>query len=180
MDPQTLLDRRDVRTIFIDNRDRNTNLDANHGDNFSNSAPYSFVVDLESSNIEKLINVSTVELKGLSFPKIENENYVIVDISEFSGLIDSTDNASNRVFGIAYFDGVTSGSGSGLQVGDVKPIKGSDFIKKLAVFEPPRMFSKLHINFRTHGGNLVTKAMVGNVENISMILQFETIHRNLN
>ena len=62
----------------------------------------------------------------------------------------------------------------------IKPIKGSDFIRKIKDFNPPKaIVDKLHIQFKTYGGNVVTKSQVANVENITMLLQFVVTERNL-
>lgn len=177
MDPQSLVCKRIPKNLFIDNRDRDYTLDASKG----NSAPYSFVIDLQKCGVGRYDTVTTVELKALTFPKISGEEYVIIDIDEFqgAGLLDSTDGGSNQTFGIAFFDGCSSSGGAGIQVGDIKPIKGSDFIQKITEFNPPINISKLHVSFKTYGGNLVTRSQVANVENVSMLLQFQLKNGNL-
>ncbi len=182
MNPQDLIDKRIVKTLLIDNRDRDRSFDAGRGANTSNTAPYSFVVDIQDCGVPRYENVISVELKALTFPKIEGESYVVIDINEAAGKLDSTDNnGSNQTFGIAYFDGYETSDGlTGMKTGDVKPIKGSDFLRKIAVFDPIKTISKLHVNFKTYGGNIVTKAMVANVENVSMLLEFQCVNRNIN
>lgn len=176
MNPMDLLDKKTVKNLFIDSRDRDRTNDIQGGAYTSNTVPYSFVIDLQKLGIDSYKNVITAELKGLTFPKIAGEDYVIIDIPEFSGGdIDSTNNGK-QVFGIAYFDGYSTS----LQPGMIKPIKGSDFIRKIKDFNPPKaIIDKLHIQFKTYGGNVVTQSQVANVENITMLLQFVVTERNL-
>lgn len=169
--------------LFIDNRDRDRTND-DKGDYTTNTAPYSFTVDMENVARGRYENVVSCELKSLIFPKIEEESYVIVDIPEFQDahdVVNSTNSTMDHVFAIANFDGVdATNPASGMQPGDRKPIRGIDFYRKIVNFNPPlASLHKLTCTFRKYGGNVVTKADVANVENVSFILEVVTANKNV-
>ena len=87
----------------------------------------------------------------------------------------------DHVFAIANFDGVdATNPASGMQPGDRKPIRGIDFYRKIVNFNPPlASLHKLTCTFRKYGGNVVTKADVANVENVSFILEVVTANKNV-
>jgi len=157
-----------VRRLFIDNRDRDATNDAVKGD----SAPFDFVVPFQALGIDRYQNVVACELLALSFPKVLNETYVIVDIAEFADQIDSSDNGSDRTFAVAFFDCFDPQA----PVGTVKPIKGKDFTTKRVDFEPrlPSL-SRLTCRFRKYGGDIVTLGDVGNVGTVNMLLEVTTL-----
>lgn len=97
-------------------------------------------------------NIKSVELKGVSFPKIENEIYFTMDIPEFSGRLHSSDNkGSHETFASIYYD-----SGSLLK-GDVKPLRGTDFDTKKYVFNPiEKRLNKFTVRFSKYGGQPIT------------------------
>ena len=122
-------------------------------------------------------NVISVELKAVSFPKIDNEVYYILDIDEFSGRLDSTDNTgSHNSFAIIYYDN------SGNNVGFIKPMKGKDFDEKTHIFNPiEKRINYLNISFKKFGGNIIKKSEINSSLNtetflntypISILLEF--------
>jgi len=103
----------------------------------------------DSLNIPPYEYVTQVELLGISCPTTydendKNENYFIVDIPEFDGVVHSSDNeGSHNKFAIVYFDSVDNN----------KPLKGKDFIQKICHFRPPlQSLNKIRIRFRKHKG----------------------------
>lgn len=118
--------------------------------------PLEFTVYMSNQNGQKSINVAPyeqvteVELKGISFPKIRGEAYYILDIPEMAGRLHSSDsNGSHYCFAMVYYKGNQA-------VGDVEPMKGSDFDTKRHVFSPPlRSLNKITIRFKKHGGDLL-------------------------
>ena len=169
--------------LFIDNRDRDRTND-DKGAYTTNTAPYSFTVDMGNIARGRYENVVSCELKSLIFPKIEEESYVIVDIPEFQDaydVVNSTNSTMDHVFAIANFDGVdATNPASGMQPGDRKSIRGIDFYRKIVNFNPPlASLHKLTCTFRKYGGNVVTKADVANVENVSFILEVVTANKNV-
>lgn len=97
-------------------------------------------------------NIKCVELRGISFPKMENEMYFVLDIPEFSGRLHSSDNkGSHETFASIYYDS------SSLLKGDVKPLRGNDFDTKEYIFNPiEKRLNKFTIRFLKYGGNIAT------------------------
>jgi hypothetical protein len=168
-------------TLFVDNRDRLA-LNEAQGGPATNTAPYAFTISLDSLGRGRYENISSCELKELVFPKIANETYVVVDIEEFRDTYDSlntTDGANDPVFAIVYFDGVEGCTADcGMKTGDRKP--SDDIVGGNIVFKPTlQTIRKLTCNFRKHGGSVVTMADVGNVENVSFVLEIKTVNKNV-
>jgi len=154
--------------LFVDNRDRPGAPD---------SSPFSFTMPLT----ETYENVISCELRSLVFPKVADEMYVVIDIREFDGVMDSTDNPNHRKFAVAFFDGIDAVDPSRCaRPGDRKAIKGVDFYQKVKLFNPPMAkLSRLSIDFRTHGGQLVSPADTANVVDVSFILEIVTGNKNV-
>lgn len=168
-------------TLFVDNRNRLA-LNESQGGPSTNTAPYAFTITLDALGRGRYENIASCELKELVFPKIANEMYVVVDIEEFRDTYDSvntTDGPNDPVFAIVYFDGFEGCSaGCGMQMGDTKP--SDDIVGGHVVFKPTlQTIRKLTCNFRKHGGSLVTMADVGNVENVSFVLEIKTANKNV-
>ena len=106
---------------------------------------------IHSLNISPYEEVTQVELKAISFPKIADESYYILDIPEFSGRLHSSDNTgSHETFAIVYYNDTV--------VGDATPAKGADFDEKIHVFNPPlKHLNKFRIRFKKHGGDIIKK-----------------------
>jgi hypothetical protein len=75
-------------------------------------------------------------------PKLVNENYFIVDIPEFDGVIHSSDNSgSHEKFAVVYFDS------------SEKALKGKDFAQKVCVLNPHlQSLNKIKVQFKKYGG----------------------------
>lgn len=106
----------------------------------------------KSLNIPPYDYVTEAELLGVSFPKIDNEMYFIIDIPEFHSTLHSSDNkGSHEKFCIVYYDNST------LNKGEIKPIKGTDFSTKKSIFKPPlQTLNKITIMFKKHNGDILT------------------------
>lgn len=154
--------------LFVDNRDR---------PGAPGSSPFSFTMPLT----ETYENVVSVELRSLVFPKVADEMYVVVDIHELDGVMDSTDNANHRKFAVAFFDGIDATDPSKrMRPGDRKAIKGVDFYQKVKLFNPPMAkLARLTVDFRTYGGRSVTAADTGDVVDASFILEITTANKNV-
>lgn len=171
--------RHSVKNLFIDSRDRDKTLDHVDG-------PFAFIVYVDdphrrSLGIAPYEMVHSVELKALNMPKIANEHYVILDIAELNGQIDTSDVGSNGKWAVAFFDGYDSANaGHGMQPGDVKCIKGQDITTRLVEFSPPiPRLSRLTIKVRKYGGAIVQPADVGGVDYCTMLLQFNVQTRSI-
>ena len=155
-----------AKRLFIDNRDADA----------TSISPFDFKVYLGStgsSGLSGYENVISVELKGVSFPKIANERYVIISIDELNdNLLDSTSQAAHNSFAIVYFDS------DALAPGTVKPFKGSDFYMKQLLFKPPlAQLSKFTIKFLKHDGTVVTSSDTNGVTHASLLFEI-TCKRN--
>ena len=148
------------RRLLVDNRDR---------PDAANTHPFDFSIYLTRTGVDRYENVTSVELKGLAFPKVDNEPYVIMDIREFADNLDATNNAANRTFGVAYFDSEL------LTPGQIRPVKGYDFYQREVKFNPPlAQLDRLTLRFLTHSGNVVSLASTNNVSHVSMLLEVTT------
>ena len=113
---------------------------------------FDYVVDIPKlMNRDVFRNVSQIELKAVSFPKIEGENYVIMDIAEINDEIDSTSSAANRASCVLYFDS------SDLTTGVSKviyPIAGNG---RIFTPNPPiSSLGRLSVRFLKHEGPIVS------------------------
>jgi hypothetical protein len=158
-----------AKRLFIDNRDIDP----------TSRSPFDFKVYMGGNDHPRPCgpigydNVVSVELKGVSFPKIANERYVILSIDELNDdLLDSTSQAAHNAFAIIYFDS------DALATGTVKPCKGTDFYMKQLFFRPPlAQLNKLSVKFLKNDGSVVTGADTNGVTHISLLLEI-TCKRN--
>ena len=154
--PNTLVKRR----LLVDNRDR---------PDPTNTSPFDFVLRLSAAGVDRYENVVSVELKGLAFPKVAGEPYVILDVRELNEQLDATNGAANRTFGVAYFDSEL------LTPGQIKAVKGYDFYQREALFNPPLpSLDRLTVRFLCHSGNAVTVADTAGETHASMLLEITT------
>lgn len=167
-----------TKMLLIDSRDRDLRYDGPEG-------PFSFTIWLDDPN-RKSVGVSayelvhSVELKAFSMPKVSGEAYVVLDIEELAGQMDSTDVASHGKFTVAYYDGIESVSGRGMQPGDFKVIKGSDIYNRIVTFDPPIIkLAKLKVKIRKHGGAVVQPSDCGGVNHCSFLLQIDVQTRSI-
>ena len=111
-------------------------------------------VKLNDLGFPRYENIHSVELKGISFPKMNNDEiYYILDIYEFGGRLHSSDNVgSHEMFAIIYYDN------SGQSAGHIKPMKGKDFDEKTYIFNPiEKSLNVLTISFKKYGGTVIKK-----------------------
>jgi hypothetical protein len=111
--------------------------------------------------------VSKIELKGISFPKVENEDYILLKLNDLNTSFWSSDGSSQKtdLFAVIYFDN------SSLITGTRKPSKGSDFTQKMVEFDGGVFLSYLHIQFTLFNGEQITTDKTNNVDNHSLILE---------
>ena len=138
---------------------------------------YAFTVYLSdpfretSIGVARFDRVKSVELKALAFPKVANEDYVIMDITELNDeRLHSSNQTANRSFAVMYFDSST------LNTGDTNPMKGFDFYQKDISFNPiiPSL-SKLSVRFLKPDGSVITTADTNSVAHCSFMLEITTI-----
>ena len=135
----------------------------------ANTGEFSGTFDLAASGNGRFENVIACELKGLAFPKISGERYVVVDAPVLNdNHLSSTNTSSDRAFAVCYFDG------DALTPGIVKPMKGSDFYQKTIRFRPAlNKLERIDVSFKKWDGNVVTASDVGGSANVqcSMLLE---------
>lgn len=150
--------------LFVDNRDREAGSD-----------PFDFTINLEKNGVSAYQNVSEVELKALAMPKVANEPFILVNISELNdNMLDSTNATANKSYAVVYFDN------NQMTAGEVKPIKGADFYLKQVQFQPPiGRLDRLSISFLKHDGSVVTTADTSNNANVSMLFEVTSGRRAL-
>ena len=131
----------DFMTEFYNTNDSNFNLEF---------TVYLSSEDKKSIGVAPYEEVSGVELKGISFPKLADMMYFVVDIPEFSGRVHSTNRGAHDKFAVVYY------KSSNMNSGDVEPCKGSDFDKKELTFAPPlRNFNKFTVRFLKPDGSKI-------------------------
>lgn len=156
-----------VHRLFVDSRDR-------YG--YPAGSHYDFKVYLgndpeRSAGISGYENVTSVELKALAFPKVNNESYVILSVDELNdNMLESTCPAAHNAFAVVYFDS------SAMSASQVKPQKGTDFYQKQLAFNPPlAKLNSLSIKFLKHDGNVVVAADTAGTETgVSLMFEITT------
>lgn len=152
-----------TRRLLVDNRDRSS------GTAFDFQVLFGNAYRANSSGVSEYINVSAVEMKLVAFPKVADEAYVILDIRELNDSnLDATNNAGTKSFVVAFFDTST------LADGDVKPIR--DFYSQRVTFDPPlSKLDRLSVRCLKRDGTVVASGETGGKENVSMLLEVETM-----
>jgi hypothetical protein len=151
---QTQIQREKRKHIFfVDSRDVTTK---------NNDFDYTIIIDTPYKNVH------SIELKGISFPKIEDENYVIIDIEECRDRLNSIDGSgAHRSFAICYFDNIATGI--------VQPMRGSDFDRKVYIFNPTlQKFGKIHVRFKKQNGAVVQPLDVNNIIKHTLLFEITT------
>lgn len=150
--PPHATERKTSHIFFVDSRDVTK----------SNPFQYDILMDTPFKN------VYSIELKGLSFPKVNDEQYVIMDIDECKDRVESIDNsASHRSFAVCYFDK--------LNTGEIRPMRGADFDRKYYEFNPMmNKLGKLRISFRKYDGSIVTPVDVNGVIDHTLLFEITT------
>ena len=151
-------------TVLFDSRDR---VD-------TPVVPWKFRCNLESINVGALKNVQSVEILGICFPRIKNEDYFFMNIKELPTEMYTTDGLHEEVGTVFYFDNYN------LPTNEVKALKGTDFVRKCLNFHPciPHL-NHMTFEFKKHGGDLALSDFdaVSNadIKNISILLKITTL-----
>lgn len=159
--------------MFLDCRDYIKNANEN--------TPIEFTVFLSRSdelpclNISPYDEVTQVKLKGINFPKIAYESYFILDIPEFGGRLDSSDQSgSHDSFAVVYYK-------ANLLKGEIDPMQGTDFDNKIKTFTPPiKNFNRFTVRFKKYGGDVLKfqdiikagESINDAMNNVSLLLEF--------
>ena len=146
--------------VFVDARDRAD----------PDSSPFDFSISLTARGLAPFRNVKSVELKGIAFPKVANEPYVIMDVEQLADQMDATFDAGHRSYVVLYFDT------DQIPVGSIKPIKAYDFYQKDAAFNPALpTLDRLTIKFKKYDGSLITTADTAGATHVSFMLEVVTL-----
>lgn len=153
--PPNTVEKKTSHIFFVDSRNVSNKV---------NAFQYDIIMDTPFKNTH------SIELKGLSFPKVNNEQYVIVDIDECKDRVESIDNsASHRSFAVCYFDK--------LNTGEIRPMRGADFDRKYYEFNPTMSkLGKLRISFKKYDGSIVSSADVNGVLDHTLLFEITTLN----
>jgi hypothetical protein len=112
-------------------------------------------------------NVSKIELKGISFPKVENEDYVCLKLNDLNTSFWTSDGSCQQsdLFSIIYFDS------SALPTGTRKPGKGADFYQKVVQFDSVIYLTHVHVQFSLYNGEKITLDKTNGVSDHTLILE---------
>lgn len=128
------------------------------------NAPFDFVVDLWNDlPRNRFENVSKVEMVMATVPKVDGEDYVVLDIQELrDSNTDSNVPAADQYFSILYFDNST------LNPGDIKVI--DKCFRQSQLFNPPiGALSRLSIRLVKGDGTLVATSETGGKKNVTLV-----------
>ena len=147
--------------LFIDNRDRRVGGDA-----------FKFEIVCSDLGLAPYMHVTSVTLAGVSIPKIEGEDYCVLQIDELSdNQLDVTMPSISKAFALIYFDS------SSMATGQTKPRPGVDIYQKQLLFSPPlNKLDKLTISVLKHDGSVMTTSDVAGSNRMSMVLEITTTH----
>ena len=144
------------RLLFVDSRDCVS----------SGDSRFEYTVNIGSDQTGSVAtdpynNVSKIELKAISFPKIDGEDYVIMTISEISDYLDSTSNDAHRSSCVVFFDNAQLATG---EKKTVYPLAGNgrEFVLNPII---PKL-SKLHVKFSKRKGSSDGAAIGSTTANI--------------
>ena len=158
------------RLVFIDSRDiDNTYLQSvqqtpSTAGNPAYVDPFTYTIHIDSRDnntksigVDPYNNVTKISLKAISFPKILNEQYVIMHIEEFDDSMDSTSSSCHRKSMILFFDNKNMTPGE-YKTMFPKVETGSEFIPKSKI----RSLSKLRVSFKKYNGDIIPSTDTNN------------------
>lgn len=152
-----------VKRLHIDNRDRSS------GDAFDFEVLFGNAFRENVPGVVEYRNVVAVELKLLSFPKVVNEPYVVMDVAELNNTnLDTTNKSGTQNFAVCFFDAKDTG--------EVSPLEHL-FTQKV-IFNPPlSRLDRLTIKFKKQDGSIVTPTDTGGKSTMSMMMEVSTMCR---
>jgi hypothetical protein len=114
--------------------------------------------------IHRYTDIVCVELKLASIPKVQDEQYVVLDIEELrDSNLDASNPTAHESFAVVYFDN------SGLAPGAYKPM--DKFYSQKTYFSPPiASIDRLTVAVRKPDGSVVSTSETGNNEHVSFLL----------
>lgn len=144
--------------LLVDNRDRSSGTEFDFEVRFGNAYR-------DAAGVDEYEHVTSVELKMLALPKVTDEIYSIISITQINDTtLGATNNAGTKSFCIAFFDT------SLLAPGSTKPLK--DFFSQRVVFNPPlRTLDRLNVSVLKRDGNLVTTSDTAGEGKVAMLFE---------
>jgi len=144
----------ETRRLFVDSRTATKP---------SPDQPFQFSIRLNDEvSRGRYKNVTEVSLKAASIPKVDGEDFVILDIEQLKDSnIDSSLPYLNDGFSVCYFDN------SSLPPGAVKVIDKT-FTQK-AIFSPPKTLDRFDVTIRKYDGSIVSPNETANSNNVSFL-----------
>lgn len=132
---------RKTYTLFVDSRDRDVTKFPNQN---------SYTIPLEKiMKSDKIRNVTKVELKSICYPKVANEDYVVMSLDCLNGRVQSAGSAHNK-FAICYFDR------SNMDQGTSKAYFPSGCVRHF----DNESISELKVQFTSHSGDLIRSKQI--------------------
>jgi hypothetical protein len=153
--PQDLL----VTRVLFDSRDLSSAYSGTFEGTFYLGNPNDSMPDGQSV----IKNVVSIELKAISFPKVANERYVILDFDNINDKnLGATNSNSHNCFACVFFDSDL------LPPGAQKPAKGTDFYQKTIRYRPAlNKLDRINVSFKKQNGVTITADDVGGTANVS-------------
>lgn len=134
---------------------------------------WDFQVRFHDLEMGVLKNVSSVEVIGLAFPRVKQEDYVFLSIPELSSTFLTTDPHNPHPTFMFYYDSYN------VPACEKKAMKGGDFYKKVLTFQPfVTQLSQLTFVFTKYGGDITLEDLdlddPGETPHVSIILKITT------
>jgi hypothetical protein len=159
-----------VTRVLFDSRD----LPDTYANTFTGTFYLGYPIDSKSDGQSTIKNVVSIELKAISFPKVANERYVILDFNNINDHhLGATNSVAHDTFAVVYFDSDL------LPPGAQKPSKGTDFYQKTIRYRPAlNKLDRVEVAFKKYDGNVVTSDDVGGVANVQYSFMLEITSLN--
>ena len=113
---------------------------------------YNYTIEFDKDQYPLFKNVTSVELKAIAFPKMDNnDHYFIMDIEECRSPEHLfSEPKINQSFAMVYYDNTMLGKN------EIKPMKGPDFYEKKTIFDPPlNVLNKITVTFKKSNGDTI-------------------------
>lgn len=126
------------------------------------TSPFDFRIDFRDTGIERLENVTSVELTSLTVPQVDTDPYVILDSFELGEHMLSSSSSAHQTYNVGIFRG-------DLQPGNVVTLRQTDMaFPSLKLFVPPLgQLERISLKLKKYNGNIVQSA---NTENNNTVI----------
>jgi hypothetical protein len=146
--------------LLVDNRDR---FDA------ANTSPFDFRIDFRDTGIERLENVTSVELTSLTVPQVDTDPYVILDSFELGEHMLSSSSSAHQTYNVGIFRG-------DLKAGNVVTLRQTDMaFPSLKLFTPPlSQLDRISLKLKKYSGSIVQAANTLNTNTVIACFEITT------